>query len=584
MIVFGDASRVEDSRAKLARLDHQLRRADGMPPVIGRHGALVTALIEAGELVQGIADAAFEATGRDDASPVTEAAMALATAIARAVRDSWEAGFAGGAVPDEAAIAAVARAGLPESLRTRRAEGFAYYALYPEAYAVAASALPPGPVRVIGIRSIGTTLGAMVAAALDARPPMTVRPVGHPFRRELAVSDAWAGEMLTDRACRFAVVDEGPGLSGSSFGAVADLLDDRGVAPGRVHFFPGHGGAPGPQASASHRALWERTPRHVTSLETLLLGTTRPEHRLESWVAGLVGEAVRPMEDVSGGAWRALRFAREAEWPAIHPHQERRKFLHRTAEGTWLVKFAGLGRHGEEALARAEVLSGAGLTPEVAGLCHGFLVERWVEDAGPVDPTGEPASRANAIGRYIGRRARLLSTAAEDGASAAALWRMARHNATLALGEEVARGIDRWEPDLPELDRRIRRVWTDNRMHAWEWLRRPDGTLLKTDAVDHAAAHDLIGCQDPAWDVVGAEMEWGIAATDGDRLRGAVEQEWGAPLDPALLAFLRPCYLAFQLGRATMAAEASAGWPEEEARGRAAAARYAAHLRGVLTG
>jgi len=46
-------------------------------------------------------------------------------------------------------------------------------------------------------------------------------------------------------------------------------------------------------------------------------------------------------------------------------------------------------------------------------------------------------------------------------------------------------------------------------MHAWEWVV-VDGTFVKTDAVDHHAAHDLVGCQDLAWDIAGASHELGL--------------------------------------------------------------------------
>src|ERR671921_253291 len=109
-------------------------------------------------------------------------------------------------------------------------------------------------IQVIGIRSIGTGLAAMVATGLRAPAPVTVRPVGHPFRRELALSPELAAALRAEREARFAVVDEGPGLSGSSFGAVADFLEDQRVTPGRICFFPSHIGDLGPQASPRHRA------------------------------------------------------------------------------------------------------------------------------------------------------------------------------------------------------------------------------------------------------------------------------------------------------------------------------------------
>jgi hypothetical protein len=163
----------------------------------------------------------------------------------------------------------------------------------------------------------------------------------------------------------------------------------------------------------------------------------------------------------------------------------------------------------------------------------------------------------------------------------ARLWEMARYNARLALGEKLARRLDRFAPLLERLARRVRPIETDNRTHAWEWLL-ADGRLLKTDALDHHAAHDFVGCQDVAWDVAGATVELGLSPPERDRLCAAIEAEAGRPVDPDLLALLAPCYLALQLGDYTLSTEIAADQPSEAHRLRAAAARYRERLRHEL--
>jgi hypothetical protein len=478
-------------------------------------------------------------------------------------------------------------------VRAKRAEGFALYSLYPEGYLEAAAALRAGrqPTRVIGIRSIGAPLAALVAAALGAPPPVTVRPVGDPPRRRVVMADELAAGLLADAAsARFAVVDEGPGLSGSSFGAVADFLEDRGVAPGRIHFFASHRGPLAPShARPRHRRRWARATCHaaVDLADLLLHAPRRPEHRLATWVADLVGEPDEgPLEEISGGRWRPLRYAREADWPASNLYLERRKFLLRAGGGggTWLLKFAGLGREGARKLERARALRAAGFAPAVAGYRHGFLVERWLGDAPSLDQGFGDRDRLVAqVGRYLGFRARHFPAGEPGrGAPLARLWQMARFNAGLALGEDLARRLDRWAPALERLEGRVRRVETDNRPHAWEWLVARDGRLLKTDALDHHAGHDLVGCQDVAWDIVGVAAELGLSGPERDRLCGVVEAEAGRTVDADLLALLAPCYLALQLGDRALATEIVAAWPAEVDRLRAAAGRYAQLLQHEL--
>jgi hypothetical protein len=402
MLVYGDLIQTECPCAKLTYLVAAMRHLTRLPPSIERHGALVAALIDAGELAQGIADARFSETGHDARSPDGAAAMALLARIAQAVRASWESGFAWLGPDPEPQIQALTAVRLPEVIRTKRAEGFALYSLFPESYLEAA--LGAGePLRVIGVRSIGAPLAAMVAAAVEAPLPVTVRPIGHPFHRELAVAEDLAAELLADPAARFAIVDEGPGLSGSSFGAVADFLEDRGIATEHIHFFPSHSGPPGPQASSRHRERWARTARHAVDLGELLLhAPRRPEHRLAAWATGLVGAAPEgPLEEISGGLWRARRYAREADWPAAKVQFERRKFLLRAGGDTWLLKFTGLGRDGVRKLERAQALQGAGFIPPVAGYRHGFLVERWASEARSLDQ--HPVERGRLVeqvGRY----------------------------------------------------------------------------------------------------------------------------------------------------------------------------------------
>ena len=580
MLFYGDQTRVEDACVKLSVIARVLRDAEAMPAGIARHGALVAAFIEAGELAQGVADATFDANGgRDARSAAGEAAMAFLTRLAASVRLSWDSGFAR-FDPVRAEAVFDAAAPLPETLRTKRAEGFAFYALYPEAYLAAAQGegLPRGGrIKVVGIRSIGAALGALVAAALDAPPPVTLRPIGHPFRRELSLSDEMGAELLADPAAAFAVADEGPGLSGSSFGAVADFLEDRGVPPGRIHFFPSHRGAPGPQAAARHRTRWVGAHRNVVEFDALA------KHRLPSWVEELVGAPVAPLEEVSGGAWRRLRYPREADWPPVNAQTERRKFLLRAGGGrTWLLKFAGLGRDGERKLERARALHAAGLTPAAAGFRHGFLVEEWMGEARPLRLGGRAAAPlAECVGRYLGFRARHFPAGAGQGETLAALRHMAQHNVAEGVGEAWARRLEERTAGLERFGLRLRRIETDNRLQAWEWLALPDGRLLKADALDHHASHDLVGCQDVAWDVAGALCELGL---EGERgvLLAAVEREAGRAVEPGLVEALTPCYLAFQLGACVMAAQVAA--PDEAARLRAEAGRYAALLRRALGG
>jgi hypothetical protein len=119
-------------------------------------------------------------------------------------------------------------------------------------------------------------------------------------------------------------------------------------------------------------------------------------------------------------------------------------------------------------------------------------------------------------------------------------------------------------------------------MDRHEWLRLSSGRLLKTDALDHHSAHDLIGCQDMAWDIAGATIEFGLDAPEADALVAGSERASGRYVDRELLEFYGIAYLAFRLGQASLAAQTGASGAAEVARLKAAAEHYAAGLQQLL--
>jgi len=543
----------------------------------------------AGELEQALLDGA--------AAHVSRHLSRLTRRLAEALLDSFRhQGSSYGNTHVEVALRLLREIGgadLPDALDVVVPEGYAVYGLYPETYLRAAARWREegaGVARVIGIRSIGTSLGAAVAAASGAELAVSVRPGGHPFARTLDLGDRddrddrLGRELLAgaDRGdIRFAVVDEGPGLSGSSFGAVADWLEDRGVPAEAIAFFPSHAGEPGPYASARHRERWRRARRCHCDFAELFVAPGSP-WPLARWVEDLTGPAAGAPRDLGAGRWRELLYPPGAERPPAHLQQERRKYLVTSGGRRWLLKFAGLGRYGEEKLALAAALAAAGLAPPVAGLRHGFLVGPWLDGARPLPlaPEVDREALLDRVARYVAFRAASWPADPSLGASPAELQEMLEWNAGQALGEAAA-PLRAWRQHLPELTALARPVHTDNRMHAWEWLVTPEGEILKTDALDHGAGNDLVGAQDPAWDLAGAVVELALDERERRRLVELAAQR-GLNATPRQLAFYTAAYLAFQLGRCALAAQAlDSTDPAEAAALRRAGEGYARRLGGV---
>ncbi|PSJ39495.1 hypothetical protein C7I55_12865 [Sphingomonas deserti] len=534
MWVYGDHERAVTRAALLEEVRAAAAVLDSAEPGLTWHSACVALFLSLSELLQGIADEALRETGVDAPSPAQDAVTAASIAAATAIDRSWRSAFEDQQVPDLATLSALDENG---ALTLRRCEGYAFYAVYPELYLEAARALPPGAL-VIGLRSIGGGLAALAAAASKAKAVLTVRPGGAFFDRRIAAGPALESRIAESGDAPVAIVDEGPGLSGSSFGGTADWLEEQGVAPDRILFMPSHAGDLGPQAREDHRTRWNARPRLVAAFDDVLLAGPMP---LARWFEDLTGPATEPLDDLSGGAWRTRSPWHDA--PA-DPGRESRKYLLQTDQGRFLLKFVGLDALSTAKFGRARRLFEAGFAPEPLALRHGFLLERWVHGRQVTPPV-------SCLAAYLSFRASHFP-AETSGAPLRQLVDMARHNLREGLGEEATGLLDPWTDDRVEaLQPAVQPVHVDARLHRWEWLETPQG-VLKTDAVDHAQAHDLIGCQDIAWDIAGAAIEFDLAPEEIIRLAEAVMSSRPVALIDLLLA----CYLAFQLGWWTFAGEA----------------------------
>jgi hypothetical protein len=555
MIVFRDHDRTADPGPVLAGLLAHARAAGS------ERDALVELLIELGVLEAAIMDALFAEA--DGLSPLAAALRRASLLAGRMVHAAWKGRPLVG-LPEAlaAALHEVAGFALPSPVRLKTPEGYAYYALHPEMYLAAAERFAirarPGRALVVGLRSIGTSLSALVAATLEAEgvpvESLTLRPRGHPFGRRPSVTTA-----LDDRLRRHAdgfclVVDEGPGLSGSSFCGTAAFLSALGVPDTRIVLFPSREVDPAALVSEEARARWGRHAcEHVPFEAAVLPGAPFP--------AG--------SRELSGGAWRALAYGTdEAGWPAAATMFERRKFL--TPEGV-LHKFVGLGGHGRAAAARAATLAEAGFGPPVLGLRQGFLAQPWVEGrrlgAGAAD-----AAFLGPAAAYLGHLARHLRTGAE--ARPEALLEMVRVNVEEGLGEPFP---------VADVERHLRgfgavpEVAVDGRVLPQEWLATAKG-WLKLDATDHHADHFFPGLTDIAWDVAGLGAELGLDRATLDGFAGVVADAAADPGLPARLPFHATAYLAARLGFSAFNAD-MLGETAEAKRMRGLAERYRRQLR-----
>lgn len=484
----------------------------------GRPGRLLRTLLRAGELECGVADAAPEL------SPNWET-LTDRLADALLAKENFQLGMCS-AFPRQADV--------PAYVRISKPEGFAYYGLHPLAYAEVLDRLGPlPPTAVIGIRSMGTTLSAIVAASARRRclnaSRITVRPEGHPYNRHTGFSPpqfAWVQESLGSGAA-FLVVDEGPGLSGSSFLSVAEALVEAGVSAEKITLICGH--EPG--------------------LQSLCADNARQRASCFRWVA--VDNQPRVPDGaqvfIGGGEWRRYLFAQEQEWPASWTSLERLKYLSSEQAGqAQLFKFAGFGHYGDAVIEREREVAAAGFGPWAGSESEGFAVYPWLH--GRPMRTGDLSQAVlSRLAAYCAFRAHAFPAGA---AHLDSLREMAQHN------------LDQLGFDLPLTLRLERPVICDGKMLPHEWLLAPDGQMLKTDSGSHGDDHFFPGPTDIAWDLAGAIVEWTMNAAQADFFLENYRRASGDNPVPRIGDFIT-AYTVFRSSYCLMAANSTQGSDEQ---------------------
>jgi hypothetical protein len=581
MLVYGDPQH----RELLSRSLLRLRRC-GVGPTQAAGGERLeetrAALIFAGQLEQAVLDDPGASEWDDGCELRAELARLMAHAADRFVASwaelhepGWREALAAARSHADGWARSLARL---ESLRDRTLtlktpEGFAFYALYPEQFVEAAlswmQAHPDARAEatlVVGIRSIGTTLAAVVAAVLAARGwearSLTVRPHGHPFERRLELERS-----LLPRARWALVVDEGPGLSGSSMAAVAEALERVGFRAGAISFLPSHAGSPGGAASAAIRARWSQTDRYVVPLEQTRLCRGRLAESLCAMLPDAAGDDLDPsmVEDLSAGAWRRVCYADAHSWPAVCTIFERSKYRIRTRSGmSYLLKFSGLcaAPAGERSLyqeyaAQLQQRAATGHAVAPAVMTQGFVVTPWIE-ARPRSARFRGTTLCRHIGSYLAAASGPPLCSEEQEAAILRLRSMLHVNAREILGEQaggqVARRADALLVRLP----RQPRAYGDGHLQPHEWLVTPSGVTLKADCIGHDVDHSLIGRQAIQWDLAAAMVEWRLGGSSIRALLDAYHENGGEPFPTAALMFYRLAYLAFRIGQLELcASEAS---------------------------
>lgn len=477
----------------------------------------VAALLQAGELECAFADSGAPTT---QSERITDAiAAALANAVAPRNVESLLADLECVPVPPRMAVA------IPE--------GFAFYGLHPLAFADVldrCATLSPR-VAVVGIRSIGTTLSAVTTASLQKRgiraARITVRPTGHPYNRYLEFSSEELGFVRREnsRGGMFLVVDEGPGLSGSSFLSVAEALVRAGVSTEKITLLCSHKSDPDALCTENAATRWRQFRSLVASR------SDRPADA-QIWIGG--------------GEWRRQFMADESQWPDSWLSFERMKYLSGKSAEQRFHKFAGFGRYGEEILQREATVAeaGFGLLPKKENAGY---VSYPRADGRPMTNRDLSPEVLNRIAAYCAFRAQAFPA---ERAETRSQQEMAGHN------------LQEMKLDLPLNLSLEHAVIPDGRMQPHEWLLTTEGQMLKTDSGGHGDDHFFPGAADIAWDLAGAIVEWEMDAEEAETFLAVYGRKSGDDAQNRIADYLT-AYSVFRCAYCLMAANAMRGTGEQ---------------------
>ncbi len=552
-----------------------LRCARGSPP---SHQEAVHLLIALGSLESALLDVIHPSA--DGGDRIAGLLRQASVAVGHVVWHTWHDQAAGSKRWMEeagATLSQLEQLPLPATVQVTVPEGYAYYAVYPEMYLEAAKRWRQtvGPVNAVclGLRSIGTSLSAVVAAALEELgcqvTSYTLRPRGHPFQRRPVLTQQLEQALRSEESAFFLVIDEGPGISGSSLGGTADLLTGLGIEDDRIVLFPSWKTDGSTLRSPVGRDHWQRHPQVVVSFEEVWLDSGR--------LAQAVG--AERLVDMSCGAWRKRLFPFPTGFPPVQPQHERRKYLVEPTETGGTVRwmsFAGLGDLVAPKLLRANQLAEAGFTTAPDREAHGFLIRAFTPGS-PVSANEVNLGLLETLASFLAHISREQPAIAS--VTNGMLEEMVTTNIIEGLGEE-------WQPQIRSKLFGSSTIWCqrtvalDGRMQPHEWIRTASG-YLKTDAVDHHNDHFFPGCQDIAWDVVSACLEFHLPPDARQWLIRRYRTLSGDRTISARLPLHAVTYLAFRLGYSTLAADTLGQNPDGD-RFAAAAVHYADLLRSEL--
>ncbi|MDG5815353.1 hypothetical protein QA601_09700 [Chitinispirillales bacterium ANBcel5] len=442
---------------------------------------------------------------------------------------------------------------LPYYVQRRIPEGYAFYSLYPETFYDASEKiideLHPKKVVCIGLRSIGTSLSAAVTSVLLANgvdvSSFTVRPFGDTFNRQIKLDNQMIEKFIHWDAY-YLIVDEGPGLSGSSFCGTAEYLEKFGIPGERIVFLPSWIPSSKNFVCQKSRERWNNYKKFTGEFDKVW---KKIQNNLIS--------AEPTLTDISGGKWRYHLFSRPALWPAVNPYHERRKYLLDTINtGTIVAKFSGLGRYQKETEKIATILSNTYSSP-VLKVQNGFVFYRFMDVK--EDASSSLCTLFHTVVDYLVFRSKRLLC--EQLTSYEQMLEMIEGNISKIGRKDLLKKLKKVLINT-ELYRR-RPIAVDSRMLPHKWIY-SENRWVKLDGTDHYRDQFLPAAQDIAWDIAGFCIEFALCNRSTKDFLSIYKEKSGDYELDRVLPFHFIAYTVFRIGYSALAKESLSGTVEAQ--------------------
>jgi hypothetical protein len=340
------------------------------------------------------------------------------------------------------------------------------------------------------------------------------------------------------RNAHFLIVDEGPGLSGSSIASVASALEELGIARSRIRVACANRPEHLPMATAWTQSLWQDVQWWAAhDLEQVFW-----QKRIPALLSRDLHTSVRLEREFSWGAWSDARASSGMQAPL--PHLERRKLLLEIDGREVMAKFVGFGEVGARKAKLYAMLSEAGFVPAFRGYAHGLLLTDWIAGGERLHAIrGKrpiPLSTAAPYYAHIFRHARAphaeldLQDLAMTTAAIAASWLGTFNVQTLFERAAMAECAG------------VQALEGDQRPEPIEWLA-ANGRILKCDAADHFLDHTWARHLDICFDLAGFALEWRLSPGETHAFLALYEELSGDRLVRHRLPFFSALYAAHRL-------------------------------------